>query len=251
MSAFYDPEESEFYGLCVEDLFRRHPKLHKVYEFGVGSGEAVCGALRRGGFLGQVHGFEIDARSADIARDVVRGSGLAHRYHVTHADFFTVSLPDSERTCVIANPPYLPLLDGQPRYPHLSGGVRGTTVSERILSAGFDTVMMMISSYADPRSLLHHAMRCGYTLTSWMVRPIRMGRFSRRPAVHRRIRGMSRAGAAFVAGDTYLLAGGIWRRSADYSYDETGHLDLVMTRFGASGPDEFAPGPPLTDRMDA
>ncbi|WP_061294005.1 hypothetical protein [Herbidospora cretacea] len=237
MLAFYDQDESEFYGLCVADLLRSRPGMRRVHEFGAGSGHAMIDVIRRVGFRGMMHGFELDERSATSARELIARSGLAGRYQVCHGDFFADLDPGDDRECVVANPPYLPLLDDRPGFPHLSGGHSGSTISKRILSAGFGTVLLMISSYADPCSVLEHARDRGYVLTGWMVLPLKMGEFTRRPAVLRRINAMALAGTAFVAGDKYLLAGGVWDRAAEGSHDQSALLSHVMSSFGTDEAD--------------
>ncbi len=232
MLAFYDHEESEFYGLCVEELLTCRPAMRHVHEFGAGSGRAMVSTIQRIDFQGRMRGFELDETSAASARELIHQTGLTGRYEVRHGDFFAGIHPGEKRRCVVANPPYLPHPEERPAFPHLSGGHTGAGISKRILSAGFDTVLMMISSYADPCSVLAHARACGYTLTSWMVLPLRMGAFSRRPHVRRRIEAMSRAGTAFVAGERYLLAGGVWDRTG--GGDQSAVLSRVMSRFGVS-----------------
>ncbi|GLX93187.1 hypothetical protein Hesp01_11370 [Herbidospora sp. NBRC 101105] len=234
MLAFYDHEESEFYGLCVEELLTRRPAIRHVHEFGAGSGQAMVSAIQRIDFQGRMRGFELDETSAASARELIHRTGLTGRYEVRHGDFFTGLHPWEKRRCVVANPPYLPHPEERPAFPHLSGGHSGAAISKRILSAGFDTVLMMISSYADPCSVLEHARDCGYTLTSWMVLPLRMGEFSRRPHVRSRIDAMSQAGTAFVDGERYLLAGGVWDRAGGVSGDQSAVLSRVMSRFGVA-----------------
>ncbi|WP_062348905.1 SAM-dependent methyltransferase [Herbidospora yilanensis] len=193
----------------------------------------MVSAIQRIDFQGRMSGYELDERSAASARELIHRSGLSGRYDVRHGDFFAALRPGEKLRCVVANPPYLPHPRERPAFPHLSGGHSGAGISKRILSSGFDTVLLMISSYADPCSVLAHARACGYTLTSWMVLPLRMGEFSRRPHVRRRIDAMSRAGTAFVAGERYLLAGGVWDRTG--SGDQSAVLSRVMSRFGAAG----------------
>ncbi|WP_112133749.1 class I SAM-dependent methyltransferase [Glycomyces dulcitolivorans] len=221
---FYDEEESEFYGMCVEDLIRRRQRSHGsafgMVELGVGTAKTICGVLRRVGASIHVHGFEIDESSFRSARSNIRDHALEDRYRLTHGDFFEAMADLPARGCLISNPPYLPSPDPQIRLPHLWGGEHGDHISRRAIALGFPHVLLMLSSFANPLGLLRWARAHDYSLVHWVARPIEFGDYSSEPKVRRHIDELAAAGRSFVTEDSYLLVGATWSKegpSADRS----------------------------------
>ncbi|KPI01203.1 hypothetical protein OK074_5613 [Actinobacteria bacterium OK074] len=191
---------------------REHPTL---MELGSGTGQAICGVLRRTGWPGPVRSFEIDDAAYKVAARTSADLGLADVYRIHNADFFQ-ELPGSrDHMVAISNPPYLPAPDDHIRLASLWGGTSGGQVIRHLISSGFPTLMVMLSSYAEPIPVLGHARAEGYRLVRWLARSIALGEYSREPKVRRRIDDLVAAGDAFVHGGNYLLVGVTWRRSAD------------------------------------
>jgi hypothetical protein len=217
--AFFDPQESGFYGTCVEDFLVRGPGERRpgagstILEFGVGSGQAVCEVLTKSRHLDRVHGYESDPESCRTAVRIIDSYGLRSRYRVHNVDFFDAidGIPDP--VPLIANPPYLPSEAASSRYPVLSGGPCGNGVTNRIIGCRLPHLMLMISSYSDPMQTLRLAAEHGYDLLGWNARVLPMGSFSNRSEVQRRIHALAVQGRAFVRDGTYLLVGAIWART--------------------------------------
>nr|MDT0666612.1 hypothetical protein [Micromonospora sp. DSM 115978] len=132
--------------------------------------------------------------------------------------------------CAVGNPPYLPASSASMGAPELWGGDDGANVSRRVLSSGFDVVMLMVSSISDPKGLLAHARLAGYSVLDWTARPITFGEYSANPAVRSRIDALGEADRAFFTASSYVLAGVTWVR------------DGAVSSFGRSpsAPDDHA-----------
>ncbi|MBL7494228.1 methyltransferase [Frankia sp. AgB1.9] len=206
---FFDPIESGFYGSCLENLLadtRLGPVLTDgLVELGAGTGIPMVEALRRQESTVAVRGFELDECSQRVAAGVVEKSGLAN-YQVVHGDFFDGAHAGRER-CAVANPPYLPAAGDA---PELWGGVTGAEISRRVLSEGFEIVLLLVSSISDPVGLLAHARAAGYRVSDWMARPIVFGAYTRDSRVSHRVGELARAGHAFFTPETYVIAGVTW-----------------------------------------
>jgi hypothetical protein len=239
LCAFYDRDESEFYGECVEEFLLRKddPPMRgggRVVELGVGSGKALCDVLHRIDYPGVIDGYELDPESCRVAARMVEEHGLTSRYRITNADFFeaTLNLPDP--VLAIANPPYLPLRQGSSSYPVLSGGPNGNAVTDRIINSGFRAVMVMLSSFSDPLHSIELAAERGYSLVRWIARPLQMGPYSGRAPVRHRINELAADGKAFIRGDSYLLVGVTWRRDGHLLQDASGDLAAALHSFPMS-----------------
>ncbi|WP_329102883.1 hypothetical protein OG792_25150 [Micromonospora sp. NBC_01699] len=233
MAVFYDPDESEFYGRCAERFLDRDVRSGHVVELGAGNAEAICTALERSRFDGLVHGYEISEDSVTVGRSNIAVRGLEHRYRVRHGDFFAFTEEQLAVPFMMTNPPYLTCPVGDPAFPHLAAGPTGTAVSDRVLSAHFTGILMMVSSYANPLHTLALARRHGYIMVDWRVQRLTMGRYSAAPTVQQGIRLLAEQGRAFVSGDRYLLAGVVWHRSSNHVADRSHELATALRAFDA------------------
>jgi len=235
---FYDPVESPFYGLCVEHFILASTEYGAngahIRELGAGTGQSTIDALRRCNFGGLIHGYEIDQESCAAASALIQSHGMGDRYMVHNLDFFAVT-PHAEETCAIANPPYLPARTSDIQSPELWGGLDGSDVARQLMNVGFDRVMLMISSYSNPISVIDHALRAGYELVDWLARPIKFGAHSRQAKVYEQIVALATSGMAFVAGNHYLLCGTLWAKTGSGGTDRSAMLRHVLSSFhGAS-----------------
>jgi hypothetical protein len=212
--SFFDPVESGFYGSCLEGLLtspRLVPLLSDgLVEIGAGTAVPVIEALRRSESTASVRGFELDEPSFRIASRMIEKAGLPN-YTVACGDFFA-SVDQLPERCAVGNPPYLPAPNQAMGAPELWGGDDGAAVSRRVLSSGFDVVMLMVASISDPRGLLEHARRAGYSVFDWSARPISFGRYSWDAAVRGTIDALGRGGKASFTATSYVLAGVTWVR---------------------------------------
>lgn len=226
---FFDPIESGFYASCLSNLLadqRLDPVLADgLVELGAGTGIPMVAALRREESTVPVRGFEQDEPSSQLATRIVEKSGLAN-YTIVHGDFFDGAHTGHER-CAVGNPPYLPAAGNA---PELWGGDTGSEVSRRVLSEGFETVLLLISSISDPVGLLRHARAAGYRVSDWMARPITFGTYTRDSRVSRRLAALARSGHAYFTPETYVIAGVTW------TTDPTGPDDIeALTRVLTTG----------------
>ncbi|WP_007515497.1 MULTISPECIES: hypothetical protein [Pseudofrankia] len=224
---FFDPIESGFYASCLENLLadtRLGPILADgLVELGAGTGIPMVEALRRQESTVPVRGFEQDVRSSRVAARIVEKAGLAN-YQIIQGDFFAGAREGNER-CAVGNPPYLPAPGDA---PELWGGDTGAEISRRVLSEGFETVLLLISSISDPVGLLDHARAAGYRVSDWMARPIAFGAYTHDKRVSRRVGELARGGHAFFTPDTYVIAGVTWVASRS-GPDDVEALTRVLT----------------------
>lgn len=236
MCAFYDPEESEFYGRCAEDFLLQGDNVNiqcgcRLVELGVGSGKALCGVLRRTNYCGVIDGYELDADSCRTAIDTIRKYGLMLSYRVTNADFFEATAKLPRPVYAIANPPYLPSYWQSASYPILSGGADGNAVINRMIRSRFSAMMVMLSSFSDPLNTIELAAAHGYSLVRWAAKSLEMGHYSNRTAVRSRINNMAADGRAFIRDDSYLLVGVTWCHGTGLLPDISNNLISALRAF--------------------
>lgn len=222
---FFDAVESQFYSYMVQCLLGRHlagTRAPRVVELGSGTGTPVIDAIAGTDFRGHIQGWDINAEAVAVSNANAVEAGVHAHYRVSHGDFFDCGARHGERYA-ISNPPYLPCLTGDIANPGLWGGRDGNDIAHGVLSLDFAVVMLIVSSLADPAAVLQHAASRGYRVIDWAVRPVKMGKFSREPAVQRRIVELQNRRRAHTRGTAYAIAGVTWR--AGRGDDET---ELVL-----------------------
>jgi SAM-dependent methyltransferase len=211
---FHDREESEFYAQCVRDFLLRHSyellEDKEIVELGVGTGETIAELLKYHGFTGKVRGYEIDRASYEYARKLVDDRAVSDRYLVINENFFQAIRSSVAGGCVISNPPYLPAHDRSIRMPELWGGSDGSSVTKQIIECGFEHLVLLVSSFSNPLSIIDFASGCGYRVLDFAVRTMRFGAYSSEPKVRERIAELSGRDEAFVSADRYCVAGVAW-----------------------------------------
>ncbi|KAL3133369.1 hypothetical protein ABBQ38_007240 [Trebouxia sp. C0009 RCD-2024] len=204
---FVCDEESHFYSQCLEKLLVKNSSgTQTVVEFGSGDGTPVIACLMHSQFSGTIHGFELNKRAADLANSRAVDSQVSKNYKIHNSCFFK-GMSDIPASCLIANPPYIPAPDNQILMPALYGGEDGANLTRELMTFGFDSAILLISSYANPVETLEHARKQGYQVTDFMVSPMPFGYYSSEPKVKNWIWKMRAEGKAFCSDNWYLLAG--------------------------------------------
>jgi methylase of polypeptide subunit release factors len=222
-------EESRFYAQCLKSLvLGREDAPRVIVEFGAGDGRPVIEALRESRFTGLINGFELNPSACDIANASIKVHGLHGRYRVYNESFFAHGAP-TDAECLIANPPYLPAPDRNIRMPLLYGGEDGSAVTRRLLSAGYDSALLMVSSYSNPAGVIRHSIAKGYGVSDFIIAPLTFGIYSSELRVKQRIKSLRKAGLAFYDGDMYLLAGVLFKKPRDGMPDRSCGLIDIMT----------------------
>lgn len=229
---FRDREESEFYAQCVRDfLFRNAYELLEnkdIVELGVGTGETIVELLNYHRFTGKIRGYEIDQDSYDYADRLAAEHAVADRYMVIKDDFFEAVKSSVASGCVISNPPYIPAPDQAISIPSLWGGSDGSQVTKRIMDCGFESMILLVSSFSNPLDIVAHSAKCGYRVIDFAVRTMRFGPYSSEPRVRQRIEQLRSQGLAFVSADRYCVAGVAWVKGQG-SVDLSGSLARALT----------------------
>ena len=235
---FQDREESEFYAQCVRDFLFRHGyellENKEVVELGVGTGETIVELLKYHHFTGKINGYEIDRASYEYAQNVILEHSVADRYMVINENFFTAVRSAVVGGCVISNPPYLPACERPIQMPDLWGGTDGSQVTKQIFGCGFERLILLVSSFSNPLSIIEHALSLGYKVLDFTVRTMRFGIYSSEPEVCERIAQLSSQCEAFVSADRYCVAGVAWVKNPGVA-DLSGPLARALTSL-ASGP---------------
>jgi methylase of polypeptide subunit release factors len=225
---FFCPDESNFYSNCLENLVLRNcQKSERVVEFGSGDGSPVINSLLRNKFDGVIHGFELNTSAWKTANLTIDEYNLGHKYIIHNSCLFESSQPEAEY--LVANPPYLPAPDKEIYMPLLFGGIDGATVTNELLSLGYDNVLLLVSSFSNPESTIVHAKANGYHVTNFIVLPLEFGYYSSEPKVKNHIEELRKNKMAFYSGDYYFLAGVLFQQSQDKSVDLSNQLAQVMT----------------------
>lgn len=229
---FKDREESEFYAQCVRDFLFRHGyellENKEVVELGVGTGETIVELLKYHDFTGKINGYEIDRASYEYAQKVIVDHSVADRYMVINENFFTAVRNAVVGGCAISNPPYLPAYERPAQMPDLWGGIDGSQVTKQIVECGFENLILLVSSFSNPLSIIEHASSHGYKVLDFTVRTMRFGIYSSEPEVCERISQLSSQCEAFVSADRYCVAGVAWVKHPD-TIDLSGPLAQALT----------------------
>eukprot|EP00879_Flechtneria_rotunda_P000121 GHRR01000183.1.p1 GENE.GHRR01000183.1~~GHRR01000183.1.p1 ORF type:complete len:323 (+),score=80.27 GHRR01000183.1:330-1298(+) len=234
---FVCPEESLFYSQCIEKMVLNSPSCPRtIVEFGAGDGSPVISALLKSPPVIDrvIHAYEISPRAAQMAASSAFRVGLGEAYCV-HNSCFWEGLKQTPADCLISNPPYLPAPDDNIMMPALWGGLDGAELTRDLLSAGFDSTLLMISAYSNPVLTLQHAKQQGYAITDFLVTPLPFGTYSSEPKVKAWIEGMRERGEAFYTHRMYFLAGVLFEKAdkaqAEAKSDLFDELLKVLTAF--------------------
>ncbi|MGE5658751.1 MAG: methyltransferase [Actinomycetota bacterium] len=224
---FHCPEESNFYSHCLESLVLNDLEAPStVVEFGAGDGSPVIKSLLKTNFEGMIHGFELNKLATKIAQAQIQELDLSDHYQIHSSCFFNSVRPAAD--CLVSNPPYLPASDRQIYQPLLHGGDDGAQIAKRLLSLGYEKVLLMVSSYSHPVGLIDFALDRGYKVANFLVSPLTFGYYSSELKVKRAIAALREQGRAFHSHNIYLLAGVLFKQQ-HHVVDLSQELIQVMT----------------------
>ncbi len=225
---FFCPEESLFYSTCLDNLVLRNcQKCETIVEFGSGDGSPIINSLLRNPFNGVIHGFELNTSAWKVANSTIDEYNLSDKYVIYNSCLLESSKPEAEY--LIANPPYLPAPDNDIYMPLLFGGIDGATVTNNLLSLNYENVLILVSSFSNPKSTIEHAKSIGYSVNSFLVLPLKFGYYSSEPKVKKHIEELRKKQIAFYSGEYYFLAGVFFKKQQECSIDLSNELTKVMT----------------------
>jgi methylase of polypeptide subunit release factors len=224
---FFCPEESNFYSNCLENFVFRNSKTAECVEFGSGDGSPVINSLLRNKFEGMIQGFELNKSAWKVANSTIDEYNLVDKYVIYNSSLFESDKPQADY--LVANPPYLPAPDNDICMPLLFGGIDGATITNELLSLGYENVVVLVSSYSNPRSTIEHAKKNGYYVSNFTVLPLKFGYYSSEPKVKKHIEELRRNQMAYYSGDYYFLAGVLFKKQQKLSVDLSNELNKVMT----------------------
>ena len=228
---FFDcAEESAHYAFSVQLLLTQYAaqvpwQSEGVAELGSGDARAIAHVVRALPDL-TVHGTDISPTSVARARETITGLQVADRYTVELGDFFTwADSPAGERiSTVIANPPYIPAPDGDILMPELWGGWHGNDLALRLLTAGFEHVLVALPSYSDPAATIAAARDLGYRTANFLAMGLEFGAYSREPKVAEHIARLTAEGHGWAGDDSYVVAVALLTRSPELHRDRSTEL---------------------------
>lgn len=225
---FFCPEESNFYSYCLEALvLNRDNSSQTIVEFGSGDGLPVILSLLRTKFTGIIHGFEVNESACEVAEAKIAEYGLSSKYIVHHQSLFDYASVKADY--LISNPPYLPALDNKIYQPLLHGGTEGISVTKKLLTLGYNNVLVMLSSYSNPRGIVEYAIANNYCVSDFIISPLSFGYYSSEPKVRSRIAELRASDRAFHSKNVYLLAGVLFTQQHKEVIDLSTELLQVMT----------------------
>ncbi|MBL1201488.1 methyltransferase family protein [Nostoc linckia z18] len=225
---FFCPEESNFYSNCLENLVIRNCQdCESIVEFGSGDGSPVINSLLRNKFDGIIEGFELNTSAWKAANLTIDEYNLNDKYVIHNSSLFASSQHDA--SYLIANPPYLPAPDNDIYMPLLFGGIDGAAITNDLLTLGYENVLLLVSSFSNPKSTLQVAKENGYCVENFMILPLRFGYYSSEPKVKNHIEKLRKHKKAFYSGDYYFLAGVLFAKCQDCGIDLSNELAQVMT----------------------
>ncbi len=225
---FFCPEESKFYSHCLETLvLSQCTKTESLVEFGSGDGSPVINSLLRTRFDGLIQGFELNSSACKVANSTIEEYNLCDKYIIHNQSFFDFSSSDADY--LVSNPPYLPAPDNDIYLPLLHGGSDGSTLTKKLLSLGYDNVLVMISSFSDPEGTINQAIANGYYVSDFIVVPLPFGYYSSEPKVKQTIEELRKNKMAFYSKNIYFLAGALFKKQQESGADLSTELIQVMT----------------------
>lgn len=225
---FFCPEESDFYSQCLEALvFNDCSPSEVIVEFGSGDGNPVIKSLVKTRFDGIVHGFELNKLASETANSTIKRYGLGEQYIIHNGCLFEA--PKLNAKYLVSNPPYLPAVDNNIYQPLLHGGIDGITIAKELLELGYENVLVMVSSYSNPKGLIDFARTIGYCVSKFIVSPLEFGYYSSDPKVIRRIEELRKSKRAFYSRNIYLLAGVLFTKQQHSARDLSTELIQLMT----------------------
>lgn len=225
---FYCPEESNFYSNCLENFVLRNRQNFKyIVEFGSGDGSPVICSLLRNKFSGLIQGFELNTDAWKAANLTIDEYSLTDKYVIDNSSLFESNQTQSE--CLVSNPPYLPAPDEDIYMPLLFGGTDGAAITNKLLTLGYENVLVLVSSYSNPISTIEEAKANGYSVNKFTVLPIEFGYYSSEPKVKNHIEEMRSKKMAFYSGDYYFLAGVLFTKQEESNVDLSKELSQVLT----------------------
>ncbi|GAB1540035.1 hypothetical protein NUACC21_27040 [Scytonema sp. NUACC21] len=174
-----------------------------------------------------IHGFELNTSAWKVANSTIDEYNLGNKYIIYNSCLFDASQPKADY--LVANPPYLPAPDNDIYMPLLFGGEDGATVTNNLLSLGYQNVLLLVSSYSNPKSTIAYAKANGYNVTNFFVLPLQFGYYSSEPKVKQHIEKLRKHGMAFYSGNHYYLAGVLFQKSQYCEVDLSNQLAQVMT----------------------
>ena len=178
-----------------------------LVELGSGDGSPMIKALRETGFQVKIFGFEINEAACRCANALSLHHQLEKQYIVYCRDFFDNHAALQGKT-LVSNPPYLPAPEAKGLYlPELYGGSDGTMITRRLLSLGYENLLLIISSYSNPEALINYAETQGYRVSRFWITMIPFGRYSLQPQVKKQTEALRRQHRAFYLENGYLIAG--------------------------------------------
>jgi methylase of polypeptide subunit release factors len=226
---FFCPEESLFYSQCLERMvLNTCEDCNSIVEFGAGDGSPVINSLLKSQFCGLIQGYELNAKSCEVAQFRIDRYNLSDKYVVHNSCFFQRDW-QSEGSYLISNPPYLPAITNDLYMPTLHGGTDGSSITKQLLGLDCPSAMLMISAYSDPVDTIEYAIAQGYQVQDFMTSPMNFGYYSSEPKVRQRIAEMHRHGKAFYSSNIYILAGVLFKKSHKLKADLSMELIKMMT----------------------
>ncbi|MBE9004893.1 SAM-dependent methyltransferase [Fortiea sp. LEGE XX443] len=225
---FFCPEESNFYSNCLENFVLRDCQTPEfIVEFGSGDGSPVINSLLRNKFEGLIQGYELNTAAWKTANSTIDEYNLTNKYIIHNSSLFDFDKPQANY--LVANPPYLPAPDNDIYMPLLFGGIDGATITNELLSLGYENVLVLVSSFSNPISTIKKAEDNGYNVNNFVVLPLKFGCYSSEPKVKEHIEKLRKNEMAFYSGDYYFLAGVLFKNNQKSEIDLSNELAQVMT----------------------
>ena len=207
------PEESLFYSHCVEMMvLNRCNPSEILVEFGSGDGMPIISAIHRSKFKGVVQGYEINEAAYRLSVSNIEENRLEENYIIHNRCLFDNNLQESRKKYLVSNPPYLPAPNNKICLPFIYGGHNGAEVTKQAIDLDFETVLLIISSYSSPESIIRHALLKGYHVSDFIISPTKFGHYSSEPVVRSTIEKLRQNNTAFFSENIYLLAGTLFQK---------------------------------------
>lgn len=225
---FFCPEESNFYSNCLENFVLRDcQNSDSIVEFGSGDGSPVISSLLRNKFEGLIQGYELNTAAWKAANLTIDEYNLTQKYIIHNSCLFDAD--QHQASYLVANPPYLPAPDNDIYMPLLFGGTDGATITNELLSLGYENVLVLVSSYSNPISTIKQAEANGYNVNKFVILPLQFGYYSSELKVKRHIEELKKHNMSFYCGDYYYLAGVLFKKSQKSVINLSQQLAQVMT----------------------
>lgn len=236
--AFRSADDTNSFTMLVGRAVK-HIDARLVADLGCGCGIPTIEAAAQGAL--RVHGVDISAANASLARGNVMRAGFGDRVEVHHGDWRAL-LQKAGPDLIVSNPPYVP----QGSHAAVDGGRDGAEVARAMIDAAPVStrgLALLFGSISNPVSVVQRIEERGWRVRWLSGHVVPFGLYTSRPATVSVLRALQHEGRAWFheakldsegAQRTYVVFGLIAQRGIN-SRSLAGAMTCLLAKFQSDG----------------